>query len=182
MTDALLVLNSGSSSLKFALFRHTERLDRCSRSGGGARHTAAVSSSTSQVASSTEKRSRKAARSAIAKRSTSCSPGDGAGRRPSTASSPPATDGPWWNGLRGPSLVTPETLGALDALVPLAPLHQPHGLEVIRALAERAPEMPQVACFDTAFHRRQPAVAQTFALPRRYAEEGVRRSASTACP
>ena len=84
--------------------------------------------------------------------------------------------------FEAPSLVTPETLGALDALVPLAPLHQPHGLEVIRALAERAPESPQVACFDTAFHRCQPAVAQTFALPRRYGKRVCGATASTACP
>src|SRR5205085_9634996 len=45
----------------------------------------------------------------------------------------------------------------------------------IRAVAEHAPQLPQVACFDTSFHRTQPAVAETFALPRRYADEGVRR-------
>src|SRR4051812_3755813 len=74
-----------------------------------------------------------------------------------------------------PVRVDAQTLVQLEALVPLAPLHQPHNLEAIRAVAERAPSMPQVACFDTAFHRGQPAVAQAFALPRRYAEEGVRR-------
>src|SRR5438105_2984961 len=74
-----------------------------------------------------------------------------------------------------PVRINPEVLAALDAFVPLAPLHQPHNLAAIRAISERVPELPQVACFDTSFHRTQPAVAQAFALPRRYAEEGVLR-------
>lgn len=63
----------------------------------------------------------------------------------------------------------------LDKLVPLAPLHQPHNLAAIRALQEVAPDMPQIACFDTAFHHNQPPVAQMFALPRALTESGVRR-------
>jgi acetate kinase len=74
-----------------------------------------------------------------------------------------------------PVLLGPEVLAALEKLVPLAPLHQPHNLAAIRAVAQHAPHLPQVACFDTSFHRTQPAVAQTFALPRRYTEEGVCR-------
>jgi acetate kinase len=74
-----------------------------------------------------------------------------------------------------PVRVDPDVLAALEAFVPLAPLHQPHNLAAIRAIVQRAPELPQVACFDTSFHRTQPPVAQTFALPRRYAEEGVLR-------
>jgi acetate kinase len=74
-----------------------------------------------------------------------------------------------------PVLIDPEVLAALDAFVPLAPLHQPHNLAAIRAIVQRVPELPQVACFDTAFHRTQPAVAQAFALPRHYAAEGVLR-------
>ena len=57
----------------------------------------------------------------------------------------------------------------------LAPLHQPHNVAAIKAVAEMAPQVKQVACFDTAFHRTQPPVAQAFALPRRFADEGVRR-------
>src|SRR5262249_49177434 len=67
------------------------------------------------------------------------------------------------------------TIADLEALVPLAPLHQPNSLAAIRLAAEIAPHLPQVACFDTAFHRTQPVVAQTFALPRSFADEGVRR-------
>jgi acetate kinase len=63
----------------------------------------------------------------------------------------------------------------LAALAPLAPLHQPHNLAPIRAIAEAAPQMPQVACFDTAFHRSQPELAQLYAIPKELTEEGVRR-------
>jgi acetate kinase len=66
-------------------------------------------------------------------------------------------------------------LARLDKYVPLAPLHQPHNLAAIRALAARAPELPQVACFDTAFHRTNPELAQMFALPHALHEAGVRR-------
>jgi acetate kinase len=74
-----------------------------------------------------------------------------------------------------PVVVDDEVLEALDAFVPLAPLHQPHNLAAIRAVQARAPLLPQVACFDTAFHRKQPIVAQSFALPWRFKEEGVCR-------
>jgi acetate kinase len=67
------------------------------------------------------------------------------------------------------------TVATLEALTALAPLHQRHNLAAINAVADLAPTLPQVACFDTAFHRTQPAVAQAFALPRHYAEEGLRR-------
>jgi len=74
-----------------------------------------------------------------------------------------------------PVLVDPEVLAGLEALVPLAPLHQPHNLAAIRRLAEIAPGLPQVACFDTAFHHTNSALATTYALPRALTEEGVRR-------
>ncbi|HTR58697.1 MAG TPA: acetate/propionate family kinase [Casimicrobiaceae bacterium] len=74
-----------------------------------------------------------------------------------------------------PVRVDAKVLSALEKYVPLAPLHQPHNLAPIRTLLARAPELPQVACFDTAFHRVQPEVAQAFALPRSITERGVRR-------
>lgn len=74
-----------------------------------------------------------------------------------------------------PVVVTSETLRELQALCPLAPLHQPHNLRGIEALAMLRPQLPQVACFDTAFHRSMPEVAQTFALPRQITAAGVRR-------
>lgn len=74
-----------------------------------------------------------------------------------------------------PVLVNEATLKALDTLVPLAPLHQPHNLHVIRLLQARWPDVPQVACFDTAFHATQAPVAQACALPRHITEAGVKR-------
>jgi acetate kinase len=66
-------------------------------------------------------------------------------------------------------------LAALERFVPLAPLHQPHNLAAIRMLLARRPELPQVACFDTAFHSTNPAVAQRFAIPAELHDAGVRR-------
>ena len=74
-----------------------------------------------------------------------------------------------------PALVDEPLLGALDRYVPLAPLHQPHNLAAIRAVRRHAPDLPQVACFDTAFHRGNPELAQMFALPHALHEAGVRR-------
>ena len=74
-----------------------------------------------------------------------------------------------------PVRVDAGVLTALDKFVPLAPLHQPHNLAAIRAVMQRAPEVPQVACFDTAFHRSNPEIAQMFALPYELHEAGVRR-------
>jgi acetate kinase len=74
-----------------------------------------------------------------------------------------------------PVRVDAEVMASLAALSPLAPLHQPHNLAPIEAIASEAPELPQVACFDTAFHRSQPPLAQMFALPRRFTDDGVRR-------
>jgi len=74
-----------------------------------------------------------------------------------------------------PERVTEHLLAALEALVPLAPLHQPHGLAPMRALAKLRPDLPQIACFDTAFHHTMPAIATRFALPRALHDAGVRR-------
>jgi acetate kinase len=74
-----------------------------------------------------------------------------------------------------PTRVDEQVIATLEKLVPLAPLHQPHNLAPIRIVLERIPQMPQVACFDTAFHRAQPELAQTFALPSHITERGVRR-------
>jgi acetate kinase len=75
----------------------------------------------------------------------------------------------------GPVRLDRDVLDDLARLERLAPLHQPHNLSPIRAIFDGAPHIPQVACFDTAFHRGQPDVAQSFALPRRFTDAGVRR-------
>lgn len=75
----------------------------------------------------------------------------------------------------GPVLVTPEVLTALRALTSLAPLHQPYNLAAIDAVLERLPGVPQVACFDTGFHAAQPAVAKLVPLPRAVCGDEVKR-------
>lgn len=75
----------------------------------------------------------------------------------------------------GPIRVSDAVLERLEALTPLAPLHQPHNLSGIRLLGAIRPRLLQVACFDTAFHRTQPPVARSFALPRALTRQGVRR-------
>ena len=74
-----------------------------------------------------------------------------------------------------PARVTPEVLAELDRLVPFAPLHLPPSLDAIRALDRLLPGVPQVACFDTAFHATLPPVERRFGLPRRFFDEGVKR-------
>jgi acetate kinase len=74
-----------------------------------------------------------------------------------------------------PVRIDERVIATLESLVPLAPLHQPHALAAIRAVIAVAPEVPQIACFDTAFHRDQAALAQMFALPRELTAKGIRR-------
>jgi acetate kinase len=74
-----------------------------------------------------------------------------------------------------PVRIDAPALAQLDGLAALAPLHQPHNLAPIRSLLALHPDLPQVACFDTAFHRTQPLEAELFALPMHFYDEGVRR-------
>ena len=167
------VINAGSSSLKFSLFEE----DRCLLSG--------------QVDGI-------GVRPGVRVRDASGAPMSG----PDVTRAPPQAPAeallmllPWlreWLGGRplaalghrvvhgGPGhdrseRVSAALLDELDTLSPLAPLHQPHNLAPIRAALEMAPGLPQVACFDTAYHRTMPAVAQAFAIPFALAGKGVRR-------
>ncbi len=75
----------------------------------------------------------------------------------------------------GPQRLDDKVVAELEKLVPLAPLHLPHNLAPVRSMMALAPDVPQVGCFDTAFHAGQPALAQAFALPARITDLGVRR-------
>jgi len=75
----------------------------------------------------------------------------------------------------GPCVVTPDVLAELRTLIPLAPLHQPYNLAAIEAVGAQLPDVPQVACFDTSFHRGQPAVAELVPLPKAIRDGGVQR-------
>ncbi|MCB4821583.1 acetate/propionate family kinase [Roseicella aerolata] len=173
MSDDLIgVVNAGSSSLKFALYEGERRLLAGQVDGIGVRPQA---------------RARDAGGEAIA---------------PPALDPPPQTPAevvpaliPWLRERLGsrriaalghrvvhggtryakPVRATPEVVRDLEALVPLAPLHEPHNLAPIKAVLALDPDLPQVACFDTAFHRTMPEVAQAFALPRAMFEEGLRR-------
>jgi len=77
--------------------------------------------------------------------------------------------------FKGPTILNQQVLEELRELIPLAPLHQPYNLAAIEAVFERLPGVPQVACFDTSFHRGQPAVAELIPLPRGLREAGLQR-------
>lgn len=179
MTDTILVLNAGSSSIKFRLYadvpdREPELLLRGQVDGlYGRASFAAKDANDSRV-----------------------------GQHEWNEASPPGHDGAvaWlldWlrqrlgashrvtavghrvvhggTAFAAPVRIDGDVLARLERLVPLAPLHQPHNLALIKILLASDPDLPQVACFDTAFHRSQPMLAQSFALPPEYAEAGVRR-------
>jgi len=74
-----------------------------------------------------------------------------------------------------PQRVTPDFLAELETLVPLDPDHLPEAIAGIRFISQKLPELPQIACFDTAFHSGLPTVARMYAIPRRLYEEGIRR-------
>lgn len=74
-----------------------------------------------------------------------------------------------------PTLLTPELIKKLEALTPLAPLHQPFNLKLVNASREMWPELPQIACFDTMFHANQPSLEQHYAIPSHYADAGIKR-------
>jgi acetate kinase len=153
VTPAILVLNAGSSSLKFGLYAAAD-LAPLRR---GAREAGALAA-TSQAAMLD---------ALLAELDAS------AGELRLVAAGHRVVHGGARHAV--PARVTPELLAELEGYAPLAPAHQPYNLAGIHALATRWPELPQVACFDTGFHRTQPRLAQLFALPRRYAEEGVLR-------
>jgi acetate kinase len=78
-------------------------------------------------------------------------------------------------GITAPARITPETVAAIDRCAALAPLHNPHNLAAIETLARLAPDLPQTASFDTAFHATNPEVALRYALPREIEARGIRR-------
>ena len=178
MADAVLSLNAGSSSIKFALYRVA---------AAGALKLA-VKGAVEGIGTAPHFAARDAGGAALADKSWP----DGA------APDHEAVLGElldWIDGQLGgdrlvavghrvvhggraftaPVRLTGQVIEALERLTPLAPLHQPHSLSPIRAVLALRPGLPQIACFDTAFHQTMPPVAARFALPREYESEGVRR-------
>lgn len=177
MSDYALVLNAGSSSLKFCIFGREP----------GRPWTMEARGQIEGIGTSPRLRVKDGAGRGIEDR-----PLDGAVRDGRSALEPLAA---WLRGrfreakviavghrvvhggsqYAGPVVITPRVMEDLRALVPLAPLHQPHNLGAIEATGERLPGVPQVACFDTGFHRGQPAVADVVPLPAEIRRGGVQR-------
>jgi acetate kinase len=173
--DAILVVNAGSSSVKFQVFEGTPDLKRLIKGqidGIGTRprlvaETGDKSSLIDRTYSASEIPNLPAAIAAAASwlRETQSVNLVAVGHRV-------VHGGPKYD---RPLVIDQAVVANLQRYVPLAPLHQPNNLAPIRALLKRRPELPQVACFDTAFHRGHSAVADRYAIPERFFAEGVRR-------
>jgi acetate kinase len=155
MPEDILCLNAGSSSLKFALYRMGEKTEELLTSGnvradatrGASEHRATVR----QVFADLDARGFSA---------------------PAAVGHRLVHGGPAY---AAPQRIDAALLAALRQVIPLAPLHLPSELEVIEAVIDRYPELPQIACFDTAFHRGMPGLAQRFPLPRELWSDELRR-------
>ena len=176
MAGHIAVLNAGSSSVKFAVYSSDDAgraLARGQVSGLGTKPVLAARAADGRelkpsCAIPGENADHAWALAAIAANLPDWVPDfrlDGAGHR--------VTHG--GTELTEPVVVTPAILKKLEALSSLAPQHQPHNLAAIRALGTRAPNVPQIACFDTEFHATQPALARLLGLPRAYHDKGLRR-------
>ena len=175
MTGCVAVLNAGSSSIKFALYeagRDGARLFRGQVENVGlAAHLVAADPAGAVVSErcwSKGELDHRGATAEILKLGRELL----AGRRVLAFGHRVVHGG---TEFTAPVRVDAAVMAVLEKLVPLAPLHQPHNLAPIEAIAAARPDMPQIACFDTAFHRSQPPLAQEFALPREITAAGVRR-------
>jgi acetate kinase len=177
MREPILVLNAGSSSIKFSVFetRSDRSLAACAHGQveaigtPSARIEVADAEGESLASDSVEGGDHRAAIGVIhawfAAHVGSEAGFDGIGHR--------VVHGGMT--YTEPVLIDHTVIAALEALVPLAPLHEPHNIAGIRAVTAVAPAVLQIACFDTAFHRTMPPVAQEFALPRALTKKGIRR-------
>ena len=154
MSDQILVLNCGSSSIKFALFdAGVQPVPRKPVFGGQVEGIGAAQpyhAALDQVRASVERQT---------------------GRRLPAAIVHRVVHG--GNKYTAPVRVDAEVLRELKSYIPLAPLHQPYALQAIEVLLTELPAVPQIACFDTAFHRTLPQVEQMLPLPHSYFERGI---------
>lgn len=171
MIDVLLVLNTGSSSLKFEVFGY-DGLPRLAKGKVGGIGTAARLSATLAAADTTIERALNSADhdAALAAVMELIDQYDDGWRLRATVHRIVHGGADFID----PIVVTPPILAQLQALVPLAPLHQPYNLAGIAA-ADRLADAPDIACFDTAFHARQAEVVRTFAIEQSLRDRGVRR-------
>ena len=178
MTETILVLNSGSSSIKFQLFARSgpNRLERRIKGqieGIGARpRLMAKGSGEGNLVDETWPAAQVATIPAGLDKLVAFLREQIGGRLPVAIGHRVVHGGPAYT---APTIVTEEVLDRLQRFIPLAPLHQPNNLAPIRAILDRLPNVLQVACFDTAFHRGHSKVADHFAIPESLYAEGVRR-------
>jgi|RhiMetdeSRZDD1v2_1073273.scaffolds.fasta_scaffold210734_2 acetate kinase len=178
MQETILVINAGSSSIKFQLFAVAgdDKLERRMRGqiegiGGRPRLLARDVDGRTLIEASYSAADVGDVPAALGKVIAFLREQIG-GRLPTAVGHRVVHGGPEYS---EPTIVTAAVVERLERYVPLAPLHQPNNLGPIRAILERQPQLPQVACFDTAFHRGHPEVADRFAIPEQLYQEGVRR-------
>jgi acetate kinase len=177
MADAIAVLNAGSSSIKFSLFvLSDDQAELLARGQTEAIYTAprfvAKNGEGRVIAEMSWPEGTRLGHEGALEHLFSYVRGEFAGHHLMGVGHRVVHGGPDYT---EPLRVNPEVLARLERLIPLVPLHQPHNLAPIRLLLERRPELPQVACFDTSFHRTNPYIAQLYAIPLEYAEAGVMR-------
>jgi acetate kinase len=174
MTDVILTLNAGSSSIKFSAYalRGAElellALGQVDGIGAEAHFTVTPTGGAKQAVPLDGHVGRRQALSAVI----DWLEKEEAGARIVAVGHRVVHGGPDY---AAPMIVTPEHIEQLRRFEPLAPLHQPYNLAGIEAALHEFPDALQVACFDTGFHRAHPYIADIFALPRRFYDEGVRR-------
>lgn len=178
MTETILVVNAGSSSIKFQLFAvgagdRLERMIKGQVDGIGTRpRLVAVTSQRAILADETWPPSEVATIPAALDKVIAFLRPQIGGNLPNALGHRVVHGGPHY---ASPVVMTSAILSELEKLTPLAPLHQPNNLAPIRAVLERRPHLLQVACFDTAFHRGHPELADRYAIPQSLYAEGVRR-------
>jgi acetate kinase len=172
--EHILIVNAGSSSIKFAVFEHEmERALHGEVEGIGMRPRLKVVASDGSVLTDVRMDSRSADSIDDLIRQLMTWLENHLGEESLTAIGHRVAIG----GLEhsGPVIITAAVLKRLQGLVPLAPMHQPRNLEPIEILQASHPQIPQVACFDTAFHRTIPAVAERYGLPKQIRDAGAHR-------
>ena len=178
MTETILVLNAGSSSIKFQLFDVAahDRLERRMRGqveGIGTRPRLMAKGIKGETLVDETWPAREVTHVPIAlEKLIAFLRQQIGGKLPNAIGHRVVHGGPDYS---EPTLVSDAIIARLERFAPLAPLHQPNNLGPIRAIFERQPHLPQVACFDTAFHRGHPEVADRYAIPEALHAEGVRR-------
>jgi acetate kinase len=175
--DTILVVNAGSSSVKFQVFDAKgegalSRLIKGQMDGIGTRPRLRAAAADGTVMIDQAYASERAADVAAALATAGAWLRDTQNLEPVAVGHRVVHGGPRYD---RPVLVDATVLSDLERYVPLAPLHQPNNLAPIRALLARSPDLPQVACFDTAFHRGHSRLADHYAIPERFYAEGVRR-------